>query len=76
MSKFKFSTANTAMLGGIRVSAAIHRRIKEIATEKQVTIQEVTRVFIEAALEEYEKETPHEQSQRHQQSPSRHPRTV
>lgn len=58
MSKFKFSSNNTAMLGGIRVSKENHYKIKSIAQLKGVTIQEVARVLLDVALEEFEKEYP------------------
>lgn len=58
MSKFKFSTNNTAMIGGVRVSDEAHHKIKSIAQLKGVTIQEVVRTFLEFALGEFEKEYP------------------
>lgn len=58
MNKFRFSTTSTAMIGGVRVSEANHHKIKSIAQLKGVTIQEVVRVFIDFALEEFDKEYP------------------
>ncbi len=58
MSKFKFSTTNTAILGNIRVSDATHHAMKSIAQLKGVTIQEVARTFLEFALDEFNKEYP------------------
>jgi len=58
MTRFKFSTTNTSMLGGIRVSDINHHKIKSIAQYKSVSIQEVTRVLIDIGLEEFEKEYP------------------
>ncbi len=51
--KFKFNPAYSAMIGNVRVSPETHATMKRIAKEKNVTIQEVVRVFLEAALEEY-----------------------
>lgn len=58
MSKFKFSTTNTAMIGGVRVSEENHHKVKSIAQVKGVTIQEVVRVLIDVGLEEFDKEYP------------------
>lgn len=60
MTRFKFSTTQTAMLGSIRVSEENHHKIKSIAMHKGVTINEVTRVLIDIGLEEFEKEYPTE----------------
>lgn len=58
MSRFKFTTNSTSMLGSVRVSDSVHHKIKSIAQHKNITIQEVTRVLIDVGLEEFDKEYP------------------
>lgn len=58
MSKFKFDQSYSSMIGGVRVSDLVHHKLKSIAQQKNVTIQEVVRVFLNAALEDFEKEYP------------------
>lgn len=56
MSKFKFDTSYSSVVGNVRVSEINHHKLKNIAQQKNVTIQEVVRVFLDFALEEFEKE--------------------
>ncbi len=56
MSKFKFDTNYSSTIGNIRVSDDTHHKLKSIAQKKNVTIQEVVRVFLDFALDEFEKE--------------------
>lgn len=58
MGKFKFGENYSAIIGNVRVSDSTHHKIKSIAQQKGVSMQEVTRVFLEFALEEFEKEYP------------------
>jgi len=54
--KFKFGENYSSVVGNVRVSEAVHHKLKSIAQQKGVSMQEVVRVFIDFALEEFEKE--------------------
>lgn len=56
MAKFKFGENYAAAIGNVRVSETTHHKLKSISQKKGVTMPEVVRVFIDFALEEFEKE--------------------
>lgn len=58
MANFRFNTSHNKLIGGVRIDEKTHHKIKSIAQQKEVSLQEVVRVFIDYALQDFEKEYP------------------